>query len=356
MKMRNNQQKYEKIKTTYIDTKGGKKEKNKITRKIPILLIGGLGICMLEWENFIKKISENARIIVYERPANAYTKNIPDNITNDLYLQIFALKKTIDELKIKKTIIIAHSMGGFIAEAFARIYPEYCEKIILLDPSCEKQKIRKNINTKMLLVKNRKKHATNKHYQKYFQEKNNYSINIFINKYFTKKIEKIYETKPIATIFAFLCTMLKIKYKTKNILLNNKSKTIKNHIKNKIKIFTKLTLTSYKTYKSYYKLCLKNQFIKKIIKENKNYKIWEKNLIEIKKKNKIKTPTIIIGAYISKNTYANKKWINLLYEKYNQMRAENKNLNIKFIKINSTHLLMHNMNKKLLSLLEKEIQ
>jgi pimeloyl-ACP methyl ester carboxylesterase len=44
-----------------------------------------------------------------------------------------AVHQVISELKIRKTIIVGHSMGGYVALAFAELYPEMMKGLVLLN-------------------------------------------------------------------------------------------------------------------------------------------------------------------------------------------------------------------------------
>lgn len=43
-----------------------------------------------------------------------------------------AVKQTLDELKIQQAVMIAHSMGGYVALSFAEQFPEYLKGLVLL--------------------------------------------------------------------------------------------------------------------------------------------------------------------------------------------------------------------------------
>lgn len=95
----------------------------------PLVLISGLGYSVWQWHKMIPFLAQKYQIITLDnrgvglssKPAGPYTAAM-------LAGDIAAL---LDHLKIAKTAILGHSMGGFIAQAFALTYPERLTKLIL---------------------------------------------------------------------------------------------------------------------------------------------------------------------------------------------------------------------------------
>jgi pimeloyl-ACP methyl ester carboxylesterase len=44
-----------------------------------------------------------------------------------------AVHSVLSELRIRKAILVGHSMGGYVALAFAELYPEYVKGLVLLN-------------------------------------------------------------------------------------------------------------------------------------------------------------------------------------------------------------------------------
>ena len=96
---------------------------------VPLLLIGGLGSDSASWFAVVNDFSKYFQTIVFDNrgcgrsdsPNEAYSVS---SMAEDTI-------KLLDFLKINKTHIIGHSMGGYIAQELAIKYPERVDKLIL---------------------------------------------------------------------------------------------------------------------------------------------------------------------------------------------------------------------------------
>jgi pimeloyl-ACP methyl ester carboxylesterase len=95
----------------------------------PLALISGLGYDHWQWHKMAPLLARDFRVIVYdnrgagqsEKPAGPYTAHmLADDLADLLY-----------KLGVKKAHVMGHSMGGFVAQAFALDYPEMVDKLIL---------------------------------------------------------------------------------------------------------------------------------------------------------------------------------------------------------------------------------
>jgi pimeloyl-ACP methyl ester carboxylesterase len=94
-----------------------------------LVLIEGLGAALYLWEKQIPELSKYFTVIAYDnrgvgrsdKPAGPYTINM---MAKDL-------SGLMDSLKISKAHILGVSMGGFIAQEFALLYPEKVDKLVL---------------------------------------------------------------------------------------------------------------------------------------------------------------------------------------------------------------------------------
>ena len=96
----------------------------------PLLLITGFGTHLESWRPIIDKLKKKNQIIIFDNRGAGRTKC---NDKNDWTIESMA-KDSIDllnYLKITKTSILGHSMGGAIAQKIAMINPELTDKLIL---------------------------------------------------------------------------------------------------------------------------------------------------------------------------------------------------------------------------------
>jgi len=95
----------------------------------PLVLISGLGYPAWEWHKMVPSLAEKFQVITFDnrgvgrsdKPAGPYTAQM-------LAADVAGL---LDALGLEKAVIMGHSMGGFIAQAFALEYPGRVSKLIL---------------------------------------------------------------------------------------------------------------------------------------------------------------------------------------------------------------------------------
>lgn len=95
----------------------------------PLVLISGLGYSLWQWHKMIPLLARHFKVIAFDnrgvgqsdKPAGAYTAQM-------LAADVAGL---LDALGIEKASLMGHSMGGFVAQAFALAYPQRLEKLIL---------------------------------------------------------------------------------------------------------------------------------------------------------------------------------------------------------------------------------
>lgn len=95
----------------------------------PLVLISGLGYPLWQWHKMAPFLAEKFQVITFDnrgvgqsdKPAGPYTASM-------LAADVAGL---LDALNIEKAVIMGHSMGGFIAQAFALEYPRRVNKLVL---------------------------------------------------------------------------------------------------------------------------------------------------------------------------------------------------------------------------------
>jgi pimeloyl-ACP methyl ester carboxylesterase len=95
----------------------------------PLVLIAGLGYAQWMWHKMIPGLARHFQVIAFDnrgvgqtdQPAGPYTAQMLADDTAGL----------LNALGINKAAVMGHSMGGFIAQAFALSKPERVSKLIL---------------------------------------------------------------------------------------------------------------------------------------------------------------------------------------------------------------------------------
>lgn len=99
------------------------------------VLLAGLSLPWFDWAPVAAILTRHSRVITYDR-LGAGLSDPPEGVAR-LESECEVLLQVLDHVGVKKAVIVGHSMAGFIVEAFARLHPERCERIVLLDASIE---------------------------------------------------------------------------------------------------------------------------------------------------------------------------------------------------------------------------
>lgn len=97
-----------------------------------VLLHGFLGSHRI-WENIISELSKSYRVIAIDLPGHGTTDCFGYVHTMELLAK--CVKAVMDSLRLKKYVIIGHSMGGYAGLAFADLYPDNLKGLCLFHSS-----------------------------------------------------------------------------------------------------------------------------------------------------------------------------------------------------------------------------
>lgn len=96
--------------------------------KAVVLLHGFLGSHKI-WEQTINNLSTSYRVIAIDLPGHGNTECLGYSHSMDLMAK--CVKSVLDSLRLKKYIIIGHSMGGYVGLAFADLFPDHLKGLCL---------------------------------------------------------------------------------------------------------------------------------------------------------------------------------------------------------------------------------
>ncbi len=108
------------------------------------------------WEPFTSRLSENHTVITVDLPGHGKSDCI--GYIHSLELMAEVVEAVLKKENIKSAKIIGHSMGGYVALAFAERHPEMCTEIVLLNstPKADSAERKKNRDRAIALVKKHK--------------------------------------------------------------------------------------------------------------------------------------------------------------------------------------------------------
>lgn len=96
------------------------------------------------WAEYVSFFSEKYRVITIdllghgESDCLGYVHSMEENAN--------AVQEVLLSLKIEKAIILGHSMGGYIGLAFAELYPQHIQKLVLLNSTSKEDSAEKKVN------------------------------------------------------------------------------------------------------------------------------------------------------------------------------------------------------------------
>ena len=118
-----------------------------------IILVHGHSEDMQTWNQLVKKLVENFRVVRYDLRRHGLTGPAPDNeyrIEN----YVSDLSMVVDHLGINNFVLLGHSMGGRISVKYTMENPERVNSIILLSASGAPRKEKTSQPLALRLMKN----------------------------------------------------------------------------------------------------------------------------------------------------------------------------------------------------------
>lgn len=88
----------------------------------PVMLLHGFAEDHKVWMNQVKQLEKNYTVIVPDLPGSGDSEML-DNTSMETMADV--VKFILENEKIEQTIVIGHSMGGYITLAFAEKYPQF---------------------------------------------------------------------------------------------------------------------------------------------------------------------------------------------------------------------------------------
>ena len=97
----------------------------------PIILIHGFGSRKEGFKCQIPALSQNFKVITFDNRGAGKSERVDEPYTMETLAD--DIRSLLDFLKIKKTHVLGVSMGGLIAQQFVLQYPEYVDKLVLIN-------------------------------------------------------------------------------------------------------------------------------------------------------------------------------------------------------------------------------
>ena len=105
------------------------------------------------WNAFIPELSQRHRVITIDLLGHGETECL--GYVHSMEDQADMVHAVLNELKIRKSVFIGHSMGGYVALAFAELYPDNVKGIVLQNSTsrADSEERKKNRDRAIVCVK-----------------------------------------------------------------------------------------------------------------------------------------------------------------------------------------------------------
>lgn len=119
---------------------------NDIGKGKAIVLLHGFLENSTMWNFIAKELSKKNRVICIDLLGHGQTES--HGYIHTMEEQAHMVKAVLNNLKLRKYVLIGHSMGGYIALSFAKLYPNNVKGLVLMNstalPDTEEKKINRD--------------------------------------------------------------------------------------------------------------------------------------------------------------------------------------------------------------------
>lgn len=122
-----------------------------------VVLLHGYLEMIEVWEELAGALQTNYRVVAIDLPGMGVSQVQGEVHTMEFMAEV--LTGVLDKLQIERCFLLGHSMGGYVAEAFAVTHPERVQGLILLHstPNADTEQKKENRRREIALVKADKK-------------------------------------------------------------------------------------------------------------------------------------------------------------------------------------------------------
>lgn len=109
-----------------------------------IVLLHGFLENQQMWSNYIATFAKKNRVITIDLLGHGETECL--GYVHSMEENAEAVYAVLSELRIRKAIFVGHSMGGYVALAFAELYPEAIKGFVLLNSTAKEDSDERKLN------------------------------------------------------------------------------------------------------------------------------------------------------------------------------------------------------------------
>ena len=122
-----------------------------------VVLLHGYLENMLVWEDFVPLLYKDVRVVTLDIPGHGIS--VVNGEIHTMEYLADTVAAALDKIGVERATIVGHSMGGYVALAFAERYAERVDGLVLLHstPYADSDEKKKNRQREVSLVKSGKK-------------------------------------------------------------------------------------------------------------------------------------------------------------------------------------------------------
>ncbi|MCC9072681.1 alpha/beta hydrolase [Flavobacterium sp. F-65] len=109
-----------------------------------IVLLHGFLENKTMWNHYVDVFSKNYRVVTIDLLGHGKTE--PLGYVHTMEDNADVVKEVLSHLEINKAVFVGHSMGGYIALAFAELYPENVQGLVLLNSTSKPDSTERKLN------------------------------------------------------------------------------------------------------------------------------------------------------------------------------------------------------------------
>ena len=129
-----NQLQYKNTKISYSDSKKG----------TAIVLLHGFLENQTMWLDLVPKLSIKYRVITIDLLGHGETASL--GYVHSMEENAAVVQAVLSKLRIRKAVLVGHSMGGYVALAFAELFPQKVKGLVLLNSTSKEDSSEKKQN------------------------------------------------------------------------------------------------------------------------------------------------------------------------------------------------------------------
>ena len=123
-----------------------------------IVLLHGFLENQTMWQDFVPELSKKYRVITIDLLGHGNTECL--GYIHSMEDNADMVHEVLSELRIRKAILVGHSMGGYVALAYAELYPETMKGLVLLNSTSRADSEERKINRSRAIKVVKKDYAT----------------------------------------------------------------------------------------------------------------------------------------------------------------------------------------------------